>query len=98
MIFLLYSGKIILETIVLLADSIVLPINVEDYVMEIQKAFGNFIQQYQQELHRGNLSIGKWNLILILRLLLWHTILFIAILFYMDSRKCIKLLSMKQFL
>ncbi|OXA57011.1 Glutamate carboxypeptidase 2 [Folsomia candida] len=51
-------GKIILETIVLLADSIVLPINVEDYVMEIQKAFGNFIQQYQQELHRGNLSIA----------------------------------------
>jgi len=32
---------------------------VEDYVEEIQKAFGNFMAHYQEDLHRANLSIGE---------------------------------------
>lgn len=54
-----FSGKIMLETILLLADSSVLPINVEDYVVEIQAAFGNFMTHYQEDFHKANLSIGK---------------------------------------
>lgn len=53
-----FTGKIISEAIVLLADSAVLPINVEDYVVEIQNAFNTFMGHYQEDLHRSNLSIG----------------------------------------
>jgi len=44
--------------IFLLVDSEVLPIYVEDYVVEIQKAFGSFMAHYQEDLHKANLSIG----------------------------------------
>lgn len=54
----LCSGRIILETIVLLCDSSVLPIVVEDYVVSIQEAFGDFMAHYQTDLSAHNLSIG----------------------------------------
>ena len=53
------AGRIVSGLMLLLADSSLLPINVEDYVEEIQKAFGNFMAHYQEDLHRANLSIGK---------------------------------------
>lgn len=55
----IYLGRIISGLILLLTDSSLLPMNVEDYVEQIQKAFENFMVYYQEDLHRANLSIGK---------------------------------------
>ncbi|CAG7722842.1 unnamed protein product [Allacma fusca] len=50
--------RIISGLILLLADSSLLPMNVEDYVEEIQKAFGSFMGHFHEDFHKANLSIA----------------------------------------
>lgn len=59
---LLHTARVVAQITFLLSDSSALPITLQDYIKELRKEFDHFMAEYQEDFHKANLSLGKFQI------------------------------------